>query len=67
MEKIPCPYCGGRLFDSDKSPYVSRLSKSNEAKADMILKHHVCGNLVSVRFRKNTKPEYHIPEGTERQ
>jgi len=64
---VYCPYpgCGVRIFDSDKSPYVAPLSKSNEDKADLVLKHKQ--HTVAVRFRKNTSPEIVLAKGTKQQ
>jgi len=49
--KIACPCCQNkRLFDSNKLPKVSKLSNSNENKADIIIKCNFCKNQIAVKI-----------------
>ncbi len=57
MTVINCPVCHKRVCDSDKNPWISPLSKSNENKADIVIKCHQCKNKLSIRIprRKTTE------------
>lgn len=50
MMVINCPVCHKRVCDSDKNPKIAPLSKSNENKADIVIKCHQCKNKLSIRI-----------------
>ncbi len=50
MTVILCPICHKRVCDSDKDPKIAPLSKSNESKADIVIKCHQCKNQLSIRI-----------------
>ena len=54
MTKYPCPICSKRACDSNKLLLIAKLSKSNEIKADVIIKCQSCKNLLSVKVIKDT-------------
>ena len=54
MTKYPCPVCNKRACDSNKVLRISKLSKSNESKADVIIKCQNCKNELAVKVSKNT-------------
>lgn len=54
MMKYPCPICNKRACDSSKTLKLAKLSKSNEYKADIIIKCHNCKNPLAVKVTKNT-------------
>ena len=57
MTVINCPVCHKRICDSDKNPKIALLSKSNENKADIVIKCLRCKNKLSIRIprRKTTE------------
>lgn len=52
--KYPCPLCNKRACDSYKTLKLAKLSKSNEYKADIIIKCHNCKNPLAVKVVKDT-------------
>lgn len=50
MTIINCPICHKRVCDSDKNPKIAPLSKSNENKADIVIKCHQCKNKLSIKI-----------------
>lgn len=52
MTKYPCPVCGRRACDSTKSVSLAKLSKSNENKADVVIKCQNCKNELAVKIQK---------------
>ena len=57
MKVINCPICHKRICDSDKNPMISALSKSNENKADIVIKCHRCKNQLSIRIPRRITTE----------
>ncbi len=53
MIKYPCPVCGKRACDSNKTLRLAKLSKSNETKADVIIKCQNCKNTLAVKITKD--------------
>ena len=53
MIKYPCPICNKRACDSRKTLKLAKLSKSNENKADIIIKCHNCKNSLAVKVTKD--------------
>lgn len=54
MTKYLCPVCHKRACDSNKELRIAKLSKSNENKADVIIKCQNCKNELAVKVSKNT-------------
>jgi len=54
MIKYPCPICNKRACDSCKTLKLAKLSRSNEYKADIIIKCHNCKNTLAVKVTKDT-------------
>lgn len=54
MIKYPCPICNKRACDSSKHLLLAKLSKSNEGKADVIIKCQNCKNTLAVKVNKDT-------------
>ena len=54
MIKYPCPICSKRACDSNKLLSLAKLSKSNESKADVIIKCQNCKNALAVKVNKDT-------------
>lgn len=54
MIKYPCPICSKRACDSNKVLSLAKLSKSNETKADVIIKCQNCKNALAVKVNKDT-------------
>ena len=54
MTKYQCPICSKRACDSAKSLSLAKLSKSNENKADVIIKCQSCKNTLAVKVTKDT-------------
>ena len=52
--KFPCPVCGKRACDSNKTLMLAKLSGSNESKADIIIKCQNCKNALAVKVNKDT-------------
>ena len=48
MTKYLCPVCNKRACDSNKILNLARLSKSNEANADVVIKCQNCKNTLAV-------------------
>lgn len=48
MNKYPCPVCSKRACDSNKILSLAKLSRSNEAEADVIIKCQNCKNTLAV-------------------
>ena len=57
MTVINCPVCHKRICDSDKNPKIAPLSKSNENKADIVIKCHKCKNQLSIRIPRRIATE----------
>ena len=57
MTVINCPICNKRVCDSDKNPKIAPLSKSNENKADIVIKCHKCKNQLSIRIPRRILTE----------
>lgn len=54
MTQYPCPICNKRACDSSKHLLLAKLSKSNEHKADIIIKCQNCKNALAVKVTKDT-------------
>lgn len=54
ITKYQCPICSKRACDSSKHLLLSKLSKSNENKADVIIKCQNCKNALAVKVTKDT-------------
>ena len=54
MNQYPCPVCHKRACDSSKTLKLAKLSKSNESKADVIIKCQNCKNSLAVKVSKDT-------------
>lgn len=54
MDIITCPICNKRVCDSNKHPKIAKLSKSNELKADLVIKCNNCKSFLSIRIPRNT-------------
>ena len=54
MTRYPCPICSKRACDSNKVLRLAKLSKSNESKADIIIKCQNCKNSLAVKVTKDT-------------
>ena len=54
MTKYQCPVCHKRACDSSKHLLLAKLSKSNESKADVIIKCQSCKNTLAVKVTKDT-------------
>ena len=54
MTQYQCPICGKRACDSNKHLLLAKLSKSNENKADVIIKCQSCKNTLAVKVTKDT-------------
>lgn len=54
MTKYPCPICSKRACDSNKVLSLEKLSKSNESKADIIIKCQNCKNSLAVKVKKDS-------------
>ena len=52
MKAISCPVCQKRICDSDKSPRIAKVSKSNLPKADIVIKCHNCKNQLAIKIPK---------------
>ena len=53
MTVIYCPVCNKRVCDSNKRPIIAKLSKSNEQKADIVIKCNNCKNRLAVKIPRN--------------
>jgi len=53
MTKYQCPVCSKRACDSSKRLLLAKLSKSNESKADVIIKCQSCKNTLAVKVTKD--------------
>lgn len=53
MIKYPCPVCNKRACDSNKALKIFKLSKSNESKADVIIKCQNCKNTLAVKVNRD--------------
>ena len=60
MTKYPCPICNKRICDSTKELSIAKLSKSNERKADIVIKCHICKNELSVKVIKPQKNIHNV-------
>ena len=54
MIRYPCPICSKRACDSNKNLSLAKLSKSNECKADIIIKCQSCKNSLAVKVNKDS-------------
>ena len=54
MIRYFCPICNKRACDSQKTIRISKLSRSNENKADIIIKCQNCKNSLAVKVIKDT-------------
>ncbi len=52
--KYPCPICNKRACDSYKTLNLAKLSKSNQYKADIVIKCHNCKNSLAIKVTKDT-------------
>lgn len=59
MTKYACPICGKRACDSGKHLLLSKLSKSNESKADVIIKCQSCKNPLAIKVSKDARATEH--------
>lgn len=57
MTAIKCPICHKRVCDSDKTLEIAPLSKSDENKADIVIKCHRCKNQLSIRIPQSLTSE----------
>ena len=57
MTVINCPVCHKRVCDSDKNLKIAPLSKSNENKADIVIKCDRCKNRLSIRIPRRITTE----------
>ena len=53
MIKYTCPVCNKRACDSFKKLKLAKLSKSNEYKADIVIKCNNCKNTLAVKVTKD--------------
>ena len=51
---VYCPVFNKRICDSNRQIKTAKLSKSNEDKADIVIKCNNCKNCVSIKIVKNT-------------
>lgn len=51
--QYPCPVCAKRACDSGKALQLAKLSKTNEGKADVIIKCKNCKNALAVKVRRD--------------
>lgn len=49
MVQYACPICNKRACDSSKHLSLAKLSRSNENKADVIIKCQICKNILAVK------------------
>ena len=54
MKKYLCPICNKRACDSNKILNLTKLSKSNEDNADVVIKCQNCKNTLAVNVTENT-------------
>lgn len=54
MISYPCPVCNKRACDSNKALSIAKLSKSNENKANVIIKCQNCKNSLAVKVNKDS-------------
>ncbi len=54
MTQYHCPICNKRACDSTKALRISKLSKSNENKADVVIKCQNCKNALAIKVTKET-------------
>lgn len=54
MTQYPCPICNKRACDSPKPIRLAKLSKSNESKADVVIKCQNCKNTLAIKITKDT-------------
>ena len=52
MKQYYCPVCNKRTCDSPKNLKISKRSKSNENKADMLIKCQGCKNELAIKVTK---------------
>ena len=64
MTKYLCPICSKRACDSSKLISLEKLSKSNENKADIIIKCQCCKNTLAITV---TQEPFIIDYATPRQ
>jgi len=50
MMVVPCPVCGKRVCDSNKTLSIAKLSNRNMEKADISIKCHSCKNSLAVKI-----------------
>ena len=60
MTKYQCPVCSKRVCDSAKTLSLAKLSSSNEAQADVIIKCQCCKSTLAVNVTQNTFIIEHI-------
>lgn len=53
MTKYQCPVCSKRACDSAKTLSLAKLSSSNEAQADVIIKCQCCKSTLAVNVTQN--------------
>ena len=53
MIKYQCPVCSKRACDSEKALSIAKLTSSNEAQADVIIKCHCCKSTLAVNVTPN--------------
>ena len=52
MRQYRCPVCNKRTCDSSKNLKISKRSKSNENKADMLIKCQGCKNELAIKVTR---------------
>ena len=52
MTQYHCPICQKRACDSNKILKLSKLSKSNESKADVVIKCQNCKSTLAIKLIK---------------
>lgn len=54
MNQYSCPICNKRACDSAKVLRLAKLSKTNERKADVIIKCQNCKNALAIKVNRDT-------------
>ena len=54
MTQYQCPLCGRRACDSSKVLQLAKLSSTNEALADIVIKCRCCKNTLAIKITNPT-------------
>lgn len=54
MNQYSCPICNKRACDSTKMLRLAKLSKTNERKADVVIKCQNCKSSLAIKVNKDT-------------